>query len=130
VAAALAAGVVGGFAVARLSEDPGTRTIAATVDEQRVPDASARLQLQDDGDDGGILSVRGMPKLSPNRVYQAWIQRDGRIVPQPTFVVNRDGRGTVGIPADLSDVQQVLVTREQRGGATAPTEDPIVAVRL
>jgi hypothetical protein len=71
-----------------------------------------------------------MPELSPNRVYQAWIQRDGRIVPQPTFVVGNDGRGTVGIPEDLSGAQRVLVTREPRGGASAPTEDPIIAVRL
>jgi hypothetical protein len=40
------------------------------------------------------------------------------------------GGGAVAIPEDLSDAEQVLVTREQRGGARAPSEEPILAVRL
>ena len=130
VAGALAVGVAAGFGVARLSEGDDARTVVATVDERRIPEASARLQLQGDGDDGGILRVQGMPSLDPNRVYQAWVQRDGTIVPQPTFEVGDTGGGAVAIPEDLSDVEQVLVTRERRGGARAPGEKPILAVRL
>jgi hypothetical protein len=130
VAGALALGVAAGFGVARLSEEDESRTVAATVDERRIPDASARLQLQGEGDDGAILRVQGMPRLDPNRVYQAWVLRDGTIVPQPTFEVSDNGGGAVAIPEDLSDAEQVLVTREQRGGARAPSEEPILAVRL
>jgi anti-sigma-K factor RskA len=130
VAGALALGVAAGFGVARLSEEDESRTVVATVDERRIPEASARLQLQGEGDDGAILRVRGMPTLDRNRVYQAWVLRDGTIVPQPTFEVGDNGGGAVAIPEDLSDAEQVLVTREQRGGARAPSEEPILAVRL
>jgi anti-sigma-K factor RskA len=130
VAGALALGVAAGFGVARLSEEDESRTVVATVDERRIPEASARLQLQGEGDDGAILRVQGMPTLDRNRVYQAWVLRDGTIVPQPTFEVGDNGGGAVAIPEDLSDAEQVLVTREQRGGARAPTEEPILAVRL
>jgi anti-sigma-K factor RskA len=130
VAGALVLGVVGGFAVARLSEEPAERTISANVDETRVPEASARLQLQGDGNDGAILRVQGMPSLEANQVYQAWVARDGTFVPQPTFEVGESGGGAVAIPDDLSDAQQVLVTREPRGGARAPGEVPIIAVGL
>jgi anti-sigma-K factor RskA len=130
VAGALALGVAAGFGVARLSQEDESRTVVATVDERRIPEASARLQLQGGGDDGAILRVQGMPTLKPNRVYQAWVLRDGTIVPQPTFEVSDNGGGAVAIPEDLSDAEQVLVTREQRGGARAPSEEPILAVRL
>jgi anti-sigma-K factor RskA len=130
VAGALALGVAAGFGVARLSQEDESRTVVATVDERRIPEASARLQLQGGGDDGAILRVQGMPPLKPNRVYQAWVLRDGTIVPQPTFEVSDNGGGAVAIPEDLSDAEQVLVTREQRGGARAPSEEPILAVRL
>jgi anti-sigma-K factor RskA len=130
VVAALALGVAAGFGVARLSEEDESRTVVATVDERRIPDASARLQLQGQGDDGAILRVQAMPRLDPNRVYQAWVLRDGTIVPQPTFEVGDNGGGAVAIPEDLSDAEQVLVTRERRGGARAPSEEPILAVRL
>jgi anti-sigma-K factor RskA len=130
VAGALALGVAAGFGVARLSEQDESRTVVATVDERRIPEASARLQLQGEGEGGAILRVQGMPTLDPNRVYQAWVLRDGTIVPQPTFEVGDNGGGAVAIPEDLSDAEQVLVTREQRGGARAPSEEPILAVRL
>ena len=130
VVAAIALGVAAGFGVARLSEEDESRTVVATVDERRIPEASARLQLQGQGDDGAILRVQEMPRLDPNRVYQAWVLRDGTIVPQPTFEVGDNGGGAVAIPEDLSDAEQVLVTRERRGGASAPSEEPILAVRL
>lgn len=130
VAGALVLGAVGGFGVAQLSEDEAARTISANVDETRIPEASARLQLQGDGDDGGILRVQGMPSLESNRVYQAWVARDGTFVPQPTFEVGESGGGAVAIPDDLSDAQSILVTREPRGGARAPGEVPILAVGL
>jgi hypothetical protein len=130
VAGAVLLAAAGGFFGARLLEEPETRTLAATVDERRIPEASGRLVLQGNGEDGGILRLRGMPALQPNQVYQAWVAREGTFDPQPTFEVGATGGGAVAIPDDLSDAQQVLVTREARGGARAPGEAPIVAVRL
>jgi Anti-sigma-K factor rskA/Putative zinc-finger len=130
-AGALALGLLAGFGVAQLADDePDTRTVTATVDESRLPMASARLQIPDGGEDGAILEVQGMPSLDPNQRYQAWVQRDGTLVPQPTFEVGADGGGAVALPEDISDAQAVLVTREARGGARAPTEQPILSVPL
>jgi anti-sigma-K factor RskA len=126
VGAALALGLLAGIVVA--DDDP--RTEVASVDERRVPEASARLQIAGDGTGGAILRVQGMPSTPPGRVYQAWVQRDGTIVPQPTFEVGGDGGGAVAIPDDVSEAEAVMVTREPRGGSRAPSERPLLVVRL
>jgi anti-sigma factor RsiW len=130
VAAALALGVVAGFGVAQLGGGDDARTVAATVDQGRLPDASGSLRIQGDGEDGAILTVHGMPPAGGERVYQAWVQRDGEMVPQPTFDVAADGGGAVAVPDDLSEAQAILVTREPQGGARAPSEPPLIRVPL
>jgi anti-sigma factor RsiW len=130
VAAALALGVVAGFGVAQLGGGDDTRTVAATVDDARLPEASGRLRIQGDGEDGAILTVHGMPPAGGEQVYQAWVQRDGEMVPQPTFEVAADGGGAVAVPDDLSGAEAILVTREPRGGARAPSEQPLIRVPL
>jgi Anti-sigma-K factor rskA/Putative zinc-finger len=130
-AGALVIGLAAGFGVAQLAdEDEAARTVVATVDESRLPQASGNLQLAGSGEDGAILRVQGMPPLEPRQVYQAWVQRDGSITPQPTFEVETDGGGAVAVPEDLSGAQAVLVTREARGGARAPSERPVMSVPL
>jgi hypothetical protein len=126
---ALVLGLAAGFGVAQLGGDDGARTIAATVDETRIPQGSGSLQIEGDGENGAILRVNGMPELE-DEVYQAWIQRDGMVVPEPTFEVGANGGGAVAVPDDLSGAQAVLVTREPRGGSRAPSEEPILSVPL
>jgi anti-sigma factor RsiW len=131
VAGALALGLVAGFGVAQLAGGgDDTRTVAATVDESRLPEASGSLRIQGDGEDGAILNVHGMPSLDEDRVYQAWVERDGTVVPQPTFEVGEDGGGAAAVPDDLSDAEAILVTREPRGGSRAPSEAPLIRVPL
>jgi anti-sigma-K factor RskA len=127
---ALVLGLAAGFGVAQLGGDDGARTIAATVDESRLPMASGSLQVEGDGENGAILRVNGMSELDEAQVYQAWVQRDGTVVPQPTFEVGTDGGGAVAVTDDLSGAQAVLVTREPRGGSRAPSEQPILSVPL
>ena len=127
---ALVLGLAVGFAVAQLGGDEGARTVVATVDQARIPQGTGNLRVEDNGEDGAILRVNGMPDLRGRQVYQAWVQRDGMIIPQPTFEVGPNGSGAVAVPEDLSDAQAVLVTREPRGGATAPSEQPILSVPL
>jgi anti-sigma-K factor RskA len=129
-ALALVLGLAVGFGVAQLGGEDGSRTLAATVDESRIPQGSGTLQVEGDGEDGAILRVNGMPELDERQVYQAWVQRDGAIVPQPTFEVGANGGGAVAVPDDLSGAQAVLVTREPRGGSRAPSEQPILSVPL
>ena len=131
VAGAIVLAVAGGFGAARLLETPDeSRTISAQVDEARIPEASARLQVEGEGENGAILRVQGMPSLDSDQVYQAWVARDKTFVPQPTFEVGDTGGGAVAIPDDLSGADQILVTREPRGGARAPGEAPILSVGL
>ncbi len=92
--------------------------------------ARASLRYENNGARGGVLRTQGLPALGRGRVYQAWVQRDGRYVPQPTFMVGSDGQGAVALPDDLSKASAVLVTRERRGGAQQPSENPILSVTL
>jgi hypothetical protein len=126
----LAVGLLTGYAVAQLATDDGSRTEVASVNKKVLPDASGRLQVQDGGREGGILEVHGMPSLRRGQVYQAWVERDGMIEPELTFEVRRDGGGAVAVPDDLSDADAVHLTREPRGGSRAPSEKPILTVRL
>jgi hypothetical protein len=121
--AAVVLAVAIGFGVAQLGGED-TRTVAA---QSTLPDASGSLKVHDDD---AILEVRGMPSLERGRVYQAWVQRDGMIEPEPTFEVGADGRGVVAVPEDLSEAEAVMVTREPSGGSRAPSEKPILTVTL
>ena len=95
--ALLAAGLLAGFGVGRaLDEDGGVRTIAAQVDRAELPRASASLSLPGDGEEGAILRLNRVPSAGRGRVYQAWVQRDGEVVPQPTFEPGPDRAGHTG----------------------------------
>jgi anti-sigma-K factor RskA len=121
--AAVVLAIAIGFGIAQFGGED-TRTVVA---QTTLPDASGRLKVHDDD---AILEVRGMPSLERGRVYQAWVQRDGMIEPEPTFEVGADGRGVVAVPEDLSDADAVMVTREPSGGSRAPSEKPILTVTL
>ena len=124
VAAVLLLGLVAGFGIAQLgSED--TRTVTATVADA-MPRAGGTLQV---ADDEATLRLHDMPDLGGARVYQVWLRHGERLVPARTFEVGPDGRGDVGLP-DVRDADGVYVTREARGGAQVPSEDPIVSVPL
>jgi anti-sigma factor RsiW len=122
-------GLASGFGLGKLTSGDDTRTIAASVQSQELRDASGTLSVPDKGGAGAVLHVSGLPSL-PGRVYQAWVQRDGETVPEPTFEVGRDGVGVVALPDDLKGAKAVLVTREPRGGSRTPSERPVMAVRL
>lgn len=132
VAAAVAAiAVASGVGIAELSsESDAPRTLAATIDRDRLGDATAKLTVEDDGSAGATLEVAGFPNLRPGRTYMAWVARGARMSPQPTFDVDATGSGTVVLPADLRAADAVLVTREPQGGSPAPSERPLMRVDL
>jgi anti-sigma-K factor RskA len=102
---------------------------ARTVPGQVEPDgASARVELRDGS---GKLVVDGMSQPPGDRVYQVWL-RSGKGAPRPTdalFEV-RGGKAEVAVPGDLSEVDEVLVTHEPRGGSAEPTRAPAIIVQL
>jgi anti-sigma factor RsiW len=122
-------GLAAGFGLGKLTSGDDTRTIAASVQSRELRDASGTLSVPSGGGAGAVLHVSGLPSL-PGRVYQAWVQRDGEVVPEPTFDVGRDGVGVLALPDGLKGAKAVLVTREPRGGSRTPSERPVMAVRL
>ena len=112
-----------GFGVARLAGGDDERTIAAKVDDSRLPTASAQLRVEGDGNDGAALTAEGLPDPGAGRVYQAWIATGDEIAPAPTFVADRDGSG-VGRAARGPE------RRGRRAGhARAPRRGPRAAAR-
>jgi anti-sigma-K factor RskA/putative zinc finger protein len=127
----LAIGIAGGVGIGQLvSGEDEARTVSASVDRSRVPNGSASLVVPAGGRDGAILRVHGLPRLGPKRVYQVWVQRGHEVIPGPTFLPRADGSGAAAVPDSVDDADAVMVTREARGGAPAPGEDPIVRVRI
>jgi anti-sigma-K factor RskA len=125
----LAAGVVTGYALARVLSGDEARTVAASVDQKRVPYGSGLLVVRADRE-GAILHLHGMPTLQSNFVYQVWLQRDREVVSESIFNVEEDGDGAAAVPDDLEGADAVLVTREPSGGARAPSGPPLVRVKL
>jgi anti-sigma-K factor RskA len=124
-AALLAIGVLAGLGVGELLSRDQVRTLNATAAR-----GSASLTLSGNGEKGAILRVNGFRRLPRDRVYQAWVQRDKVLTPEPTFDVGPDGRGAVAVPDDLSNADAVLVTRERLGGARVPSGAPLLRVAL
>ena len=124
VAAALVIALAVAFGVSQLGGDE-SRTVTATV-AKAMPGAGGRLDIQDDH---ATLRLHDMPDLGRARVYQVWLQHGDTLMPARTFEVGRTGAGTVRLP-DVRNADGVFVTREDRGGARVPSEDPIVSVPL
>jgi anti-sigma-K factor RskA len=119
----LVAGVVAGVAASGGLDGSSTRTVVADV---TVQDASAKLIVRES--DHSTLVTQGLPRPSPGRVYQVWIQHEGSD-PQPTdalFDVRKDGSASVDVPGSLEGVEAVMVTSEPDGGSQVPTRQPIV----
>ena len=118
VAFVLVVGGLTGYALTEIGSEgeEASKTLAAEVDRARMPSASGSLVVPGEDDKGAILRVHGMPSLEGDAVYQVWLKRDGD--------------GAAAIAHDLAGAQAVLVTRERAGGARAPSEEPVLSVRL
>jgi len=127
-AALLAVGVGIGALAGALGGGDDSTTVAARVDQTRMPAAKASLVVPEDG--GALLHVEGMQQPQAGHVYEVWIQRGDKVAPSSLFSVARDGSGTAGIPEDLEDADAVLVTSEPSGGSMRPSEAPVVTVPL
>jgi anti-sigma-K factor RskA len=123
-AAALLLGLAIGFGVAQLGGED-SRRVTATV-AKAMPDAGGTLEIEGDR---ATLRLHDMPDLGSRRVYQVWLQHGDRMEPARTFEVGLSGTGRVEL-SDVRDADGVYVTREARGGAEVPSEDPVVSVPL
>jgi Anti-sigma-K factor rskA len=119
--AVIAAGVAG-YSLGVGGGEPST-TITAP------PRAGVSASLERSGD-SGTLQLAGLSPLGPADVYQAWVERDGRLEPSSLFAARSDGTASAAIPKDLDGASAVLVTIEPRGGSRAPTAPPLTSVPL
>lgn len=89
---------------------------------EAAPGASARLVGVPGGRDA-VLVVAGLAPLAADHVYQIWLLRGGKPVPNALFRIRRDGQGLqiVRAPRRLGDFGVVAVTPEPAGGSAAPT---------
>lgn len=78
----------------------------------------------------GTLHLANLHKLPPDKVLQAWVEREGRVESAKTlFIPNQDGTASATID-DMHGVTTVMVTAEPRGGSAQPTSAPIVSVSI
>lgn len=121
VLALLVAGVVG-YEVGRDGGSGSGSTI------EREIDGIAVTMVQEG--DGGTLQFANLHQPPSGKVLEAWVLREGEVeAVQPLFVPDRHGRAEATI-ADMSGVEEVMVTEEPRGGSETPTGEPVFAMSV
>jgi anti-sigma-K factor RskA len=122
VVALLVAGAVG-YEVGRGGSDDG----AASTLESRAGGITAKMVQEGDG---GTLQLEGVHQLPPDKVLEAWVEREGEVEAVPALLVpDRNGHAETTI-ADMSGVETVMVTEEPRGGSEAPTGEPLMTMSV
>ncbi|MEX2195555.1 MAG: anti-sigma factor [Thermoleophilaceae bacterium] len=122
------AGVLAGYGGSMLlDDDDGARTLSASVDQLRVPEAGGSLIVPGGDGEVAVLSVHGLRETIGEQVYVVWSQRGNERVFESSFNVRPDGSGRAAI-TDIEGVDLVMVTRERSAGVRAPGEEPILTV--
>lgn len=121
--ALLVAGVLG-YEVGNGGSDGGG---GASTLERQVGSLSVKMVQEGDS---GTLQLSGVHQLPPDKVLEAWVEREGEVEAVPAlFVPNRDGQAETRI-ADMNGVAVVMVTEEPQGGSEAPTSKPIMTMAV
>jgi hypothetical protein len=123
---ALLIAAVGGYAIrdGESNSGPETTTVATTGKASAV---GATMVMTGDS---GTLKLKNVRNMPPDRVLEAWVQRDGTVEPVPAlFVPDRKGRASTTIP-DTRGVEVVMVTAEPRGGSDSPTSAAMVTLEI
>lgn len=122
VLALLVAGVVG-YQVGRDDSGPGAEPLVF-----RQP-GGVVVKMVPEGQ-GGTLRISHLHQPRPGKVLEAWVLREGEVeAVRALFVPDRHGRAETRI-ADMSGVEEVMVTEEPQGGSEEPTSKPIVAMSV
>ncbi len=120
----LAAGALGGYLANQSSDEVTEVAVRAKSDAGSI---SGTLERRDGS---AILRLQGMPTLARGQVYEAWVQRNGAMVPSSLFEARPDHTASAAIPDGLDGAQAVLVTPEPRGGSPQPTSAAILRAPL
>lgn len=125
VLAVLVVGVGLGYALRGSGEPEPT-----LVEAKPLTDAAPVSVTLERSGDRGTLHVHQLPQIADDEVYEVWIERDGALAPDNTFVLDRDGTAEAAVGGSLQGGDQILVTREPRGGSRQPTTQPLLSVPL
>ena len=98
-----------------------TTTVAAQIDRGRMPTGDATLAVKGDT---AKLRLTHAPQPPGDRVYQLWYQHGKTIERGGTFRPKGDGSYEADVP--VKGANAVMVTIERKGGAPAPTSQPIM----
>lgn len=122
VVALLVAGVVGYEVGNGGSSGGGASTL-----ERQVGGIDVKMVQEGDS---GTLQLSGVHQLPPNKVLEAWVEREGQVEAVPAlFVPDRKGQAETRI-ADMNGVEVVMVTEEPQGGSESPTSEPIMTMSV
>lgn len=123
-ALALLVAGVGGYEVG--NGGSGGSSGASTV-ERQVGGIDVKMVREGDS---GTLELSGVHQLPPNKVLEAWVEREGQVEAVPAlFVPDRNGQAETRI-ADMNGVKVVMVTEEPQGGSESPTAEPIITMAV
>ena len=122
-AVALIAAGVGGYAL----NEGGSGSGQDTTTFHTPGPGGLRATLERSGD-SGTLKLTGMAQATPTHVYEAWVQRGGRVKPSSLFDARHNGTASVALEDQLHGADAVMVTLEPRGGSRQPTSPAIVNV--
>jgi len=124
VVALLVAGVVG-YEVGK--DGSGGGEGGGTTVERQLGDIDVKMVQEGNS---GTLELAGVHQLPPDKVLEAWVERDGQVEAVPAlFVPDREGQAETRI-ADMSGVAVVMVTEEPQGGSDQPTGEPIMTMKV
>ena len=123
---ALLVAVVAGYTI-RDGESGGSPEATTVATAGKPPGVTATMVSSGDSGTLKLENVRNMP---PDRVLEAWVQREGTVEPvKALFVPDRQGRASTTIP-DTTGVEVVMVTAEPRGGSETPTSAAMVTLEM
>jgi anti-sigma-K factor RskA len=85
----------------------------------------AQVVSHHDGSATITLSVWKMPNAGYERVYEAWLGRQGDRLPLGTFGTDPTGKATISLtvpPGELANYRWLWVTSEPKGGSHTPSK--------
>jgi anti-sigma-K factor RskA len=73
------------------------------------------------GEQGSMLDLHGLQRLTGRQVYQVWVAKGQSLRPSSNFVPDANGKAMTAVDGHLTAGTKVMVTREPHPGRTTPT---------
>lgn len=105
-----------------------TRYELLATDALATPSASVNFYFSNI-EGAGVIRASGLPDLSDDLTYQAWLVGDGDPIPSGLFQA-ADGDATLIIDEGFEGAQLIAITIEPAGGSPAPTTDVLLFAEI